>query len=125
MKTVIASAVSLFLGLGLGWYFEHHRAERVKAESVELVLNGSESADSESAARAARAIQFIQSGDTQQAVQLLSTPAAHYYAIYTTPGVNEPNRSATRALIEQVAKTNPILATRIAEVSSDLQHKVP
>ncbi len=120
MKTFVASAGSLVLGLALGWYFEHQRAEREKAEIVQQMVDGTEHA-----ARAARAIQSIQSGDTQQAVQLLSTPAAYYYTVYTDPGSGDQHRSETRALIEQVAKTNQILAARIAELSSNLRRKAP
>ena len=77
MKTVIASAVSLILGPGLGWYFEHHRAEREKTGIVRQMVEGGESSDGEHAARAARAIQFIESGEPQEAVRLLSGPIAY------------------------------------------------
>ena len=125
MKTSIASAISLILGLGVGWYFEHHRAEREKTEMVQQMVEGGETADRERAVRAVRAIQSIQSGDTQKAVQLLSTPVAHYYTLYTEPGTKDEKRAQTRAAIEQLAKTNQIVAARIAELSSNMQARTP
>jgi hypothetical protein len=125
MKTVIASVVSLVLGLGLGWYIEHHRSQREKTEIVQQTVEGGEAADRERALRAVRTIQSIESGDRQKAVQLLSTPIAHYYTLYTEPGTKEEKRSETRAVIEQLAKTNQIVAARIAELSSNLQVRTP
>ena len=63
MKTLIVSVVSLLLGLTIGWYIEHGRAERAKTEIVEKMVQGSESADGEHAARAVRAIELVESGE--------------------------------------------------------------
>jgi hypothetical protein len=125
MKTMIASLVSLVFGLGLGWSIEHHRFQREKTEIVQQTVEGGETSDRERAVRAVRAIQSIESGDTQKAVQLLSTPIAHYYTLYTGPGTKEEKRPETRAVIEQLAKTNQIVAARIAELSSNLQVRTP
>jgi hypothetical protein len=114
----------LILGLGLGWYFEHHRAEREKTEIVQQMVEGGESSDSEHAARAARAIQFIDSGQPQEAVRLLSGPIAHYYSVYGDLSLNE-GRSKVRSLIEGVAKTNQVVAARIAEAATNSQIKAP
>jgi hypothetical protein len=122
MKTVIASTVSLILGLGLGWYFEHHRAERERTEIVQQMVDAGESSDCADAARAARAIQFIDSGQRQEAVQLLSGPVAHYYSVYGVLSTNE-RRSKVRSLIEELAKTNQVVAARIAEFASSSQIK--
>ena len=124
MKTVIASTVTLILGLGLGWYFEHRRAERGKTEIVHLMVEAGESSDGEQAARAARAIQFIDSGQPQEAVRLLSGPIAHYYSVYGALSANE-RRSKVRSLIEQLAKTNQAVAARIAEAATNAQVKAP
>jgi len=125
MKIFIASAVCLILGFGLGWYFEHHRAEREKTEIVRQIVEGGETSDRERAVRAVRAIQSIQSGDTQNAVQLLSTPVAHYYTLYTEPGTKDEKRAETRAIIERLSRTNQIVATRITELSSNMQVRTP
>jgi len=124
MKTFLASVVSLILGLGLGWYLEHHRAEREKTEIVQQMVEGGESSDGEHAARAARAIQFIDSGQPQEAVRLLSAPIAHYYLEYGELSVNE-RRSRVRSLIEGLAKTNQVVAARIAEAATNSQIKTP
>jgi hypothetical protein len=58
-------------------------------------------------------------------MQLLSSPVARYYTEYTEPGTKEEKRAETRAEIEQLAKTNQIVATRISELSSNLQAKAP
>lgn len=120
MKTVIASVVSLILGLGLGWYFEHNRAQREKTGVVRQMVDGSESSDGEHAARAIRAIQLIESGETQQAVQLLSGPIVSYYSEYVAAGANE-RRSKLRSLVEELARTNQVVAARLAEVSTNSQ----
>ena len=84
------------------------------------MVDGSESSDGEHAARAIRAIQLIQSGETQQAVQLLSGPIANYYSEYGASGVND-RRSKLRSLVEELAKTNQLVAARLAEASSNSQ----
>ena len=81
-------------------------------------------ADAEHAARAVRAVQFIELGDTQRAVQLLSGPIAHYYSLYGDDHRND-QRSKVRALIEQIARTNQVVAARIAEASTNTQFKTP
>jgi hypothetical protein len=125
MKSLVASAAALVLGLVLGWYFEHHRAEREKTEIVQQMVEGGESADRLLAVVAARGIQMVQSGQSQQAVQMLATPVAHYYTLYTGAGTKEERRAETRALIEQVAKSNQIVAAKIAELSTYSQSKAP
>jgi len=122
MKTFLASVASLILGLGLGWYFEHHRAGREKTEIVQQMVEGGESSDREHAARAARAIQFIDSGQPQEAERLLSGPIARYYSEYGELSTNE-RRSKLRSLIEELAKTNQVVAARIAEAATNSQTK--
>src|SRR5438552_8211097 len=113
MKARVACVVSLLLGVAIGWYAERRHAEHEKAQIVQQTVEGDESSDRERAVRAVRAIESIQSGDTQQAVQLLSTPVAHYYTLYTEAGRKEERRAETRGLIEQLARTNQVVAARI------------
>jgi hypothetical protein len=125
MKTVIASTVSLILGLGVGWYFEHHRVEREKTGIVQQMVEGGESSDRLRAVMAARAIQLIEAGQPQEAVQLLSSPVAHYYTLYTGAGSKEERRPETRALIQQLARSNDVVAARIAELATNSEPKTP
>jgi len=125
MKAFLASAVFLVLGLGLGSFLEHHRAERERTEIVQQMAEGSESADRLLAVMAARAVQMVESGQSQQAVQMLASPIARYYTLYTGVGTKEERRAETRALIEQLSKTNRVVAARIAEVSTYSEAKTP
>ena len=120
MKTILASAVALILGLGLGCYFEHHHAQREKTDIIQQMVEGIENSDGEHTARAARAIEFIDLGETQQAVQLLSGPVARYYATYGAAGADD-RRSRVRSLIEALARTNQVVASRIAEATTNPQ----
>ena len=124
MNTSLASVVSLILGLGLGWYFEHHRAERDRTEIVQQMVGGGESADGEQAARDVRAIQFIECGRQQEAVRLLSVPIAYYYSAYGELSVDE-RRSRVRSLIEGLVKTNQAVAALIAEAARNSQRRTP
>jgi len=119
MKTLVASAASLLLGLVIGWYFEHRRAEHEKSEIVRQMVEGMESSHRERATRAVRAIQLIDSGQAQEAVQLLSAHIAHYYSWYAGASTNDDQSTKVLALIEQLAKTNHVVAARIAEFSTN------
>jgi hypothetical protein len=118
MKTLLATGISLFLGLGIGWYIGHRQAFYYVPETTREAVAGIESSDGEKAARAVRAIQAIDSGDAQGAVQLLSHPIAHYYLLYSDIDTND-RRKRMIALIEQLARTNQIVAARIAEFSTN------
>src|ERR1017187_3790257 len=118
MKTLLATGISLFLGLGIGWYIGHRQAFYYVPETPRGAGAGLEGSDGEKAARAVRAIQAIDSGDAQGAVQLLSHPIAHYYLLYSDIDTND-RRKRMIALIEQLARTNQIVAARIAEVSTN------
>jgi hypothetical protein len=119
MKTLIAISLSMLLGLAIGWYSARGYFDHQKAQIVEQMVEGDESSDRERALRAVRAIESIESGNTEQAVQILSTPVAHYYTVYAEAGSKEERRAETRALIEQLARTNHVVAVRLAEVSSN------
>jgi hypothetical protein len=118
MKILLATFVSLFLGLGIGWYIGHRHASYYVPEIAREAVAGIESSDGEKAGRAVRAIQAIDSGDAQGAVQLLSHPIAHYYLLYSDLDTNDRRRRMI-ALIEQLARTNQIVAARIAEFSTN------
>jgi hypothetical protein len=123
MKTLIASFVSLLLGLALGWYIEHRHAEHEKADIVKQMLDGNESFYGEHAARAVRVIELIESGQNQEAVQRLSGPIADYYDFYVIhAGTDTDRERKLRAMIEELASTNQIVADAITnEIHSKIQ----
>ena len=60
MRVLIVSFVSLSIGLGIGWYLEHRRAEGELTDVVERMQQPMESSDREKAARAVRVIELMQ-----------------------------------------------------------------
>ena len=117
MKALIASLVSLLLGIAIGWYFEHRQAEREMTDAVKHVqiLNRQE------AAIDLKAIESIQSGDKQRLVQFLYMRVANFYSwnmdlIQTEIATNDLNDNVTKDLliqIEQFARTNQVVAAQI------------
>jgi hypothetical protein len=88
-------------------------------------VEGTEISEALQATVGARAIELIGAGDTQQAVQLLSGPIARYYALYSAAGRNDERSTKLRALIEQLARTNQVVAARITELSNTSLLKKP
>jgi hypothetical protein len=125
MKTLFTSVVSLLVGVAIGCYAERRHGEHDKTQIVQQMVEGGESSDRAGALRAVRAIESIQSGDTSRAVQILSAPVADYYTLYTEAGSKQERRAETRALIEQLARTNQVVAARIAEFSTNSRIKTP
>ena len=113
MKTLVASVLSLGVGLLIGWNLGYRHEKRETTEAVHQLVDSTEASDASEAARNARVISLLESGDSQEAVRSLSTPVAHYYTVYGNLSVNGEQRSKVRALIEQVAKTNQVLASSI------------
>jgi predicted aspartyl protease len=118
MKTLIASAVSLLLGLAAGWQIERHYATLELNDAVRLMVDAGESSEALQAARAARAIELIGAGETQTAVRNLSKPIAFYYLLYADIADTDRRRKML-AMIEQLSSTNAIVANEITnEVSA-------
>ena len=117
MKTLVASLVSLLLGLAVGLYCEHRQAAGEMTDAVKHV----QIQNRQEAAVDLRAIELIQSGHTERAVQLLSTPIASWYAwnMYLTHNDKATvpwNDEVTKGLlaqIEQFAQTNQVVAAQI------------
>lgn len=114
MKTTIAIISALALGFLLGWHSRNDRARKVEGEIVKQMMNRTEASDRQDAARSVRAIELIQSGDTQRAVELLLTPIAYYDCIYDDGHTNE-EEARVRAHIGQLSRDNSLVSTRIAE----------
>jgi hypothetical protein len=125
MKALIASMVSLLLGIAIGWYFEHRQAEREMIDAVKevQVLNRQE------AGMDLKAIESIQSGDTQRLVQFFSYRVANFYSwnmnlTQNSTATNDWNDKLTTELlnkIEQFARTNQMVA---ADIKWNINHGV-
>ena len=114
MKTLFASGISLLVGLTIGWFIGHRAYDRyVTNEAVRLMLDSSESSDREHAARAARAVEMIQSGRSSDAIELLSRPIADYYYFHVSLTRNDERTKEMLAMIERLAGTNKVMADAI------------
>jgi len=76
-------------------------------------MDGVESSDRLGAARGVRAIELIQSGDTQQAIQMFSTPVADFYSEYAHLTHNDEKTKNMIVWIDRAASTNPAIARAI------------
>ena len=116
---VAAMSIGFFIGrFHAGGRVEpgHAKPELSEAELSEAFAQMQEREESSSgveAARDVRAIEFIESGETKRAVQLLSHPIAdHYYSYAINASTNR--RRKLRALIEQLVSTNRLVADELS-----------
>ena len=93
--------------------------KHIADEAVQQLVESTESSDALMAAMSARTISLIDSGQDQQAVQMLSFPIAHYYYIYASSTFTNEQRLKLRAMIDGLASTNQIVAAQIAKEMSD------
>ena len=120
MKTFIASVISVLIGLATGWHFGYRYCDRhTSNEAMQAMVESLESHAALMASMGARAISLIDSGQDQQAVQMLSFPIAHYYYVYASSTFTNEQRLKVRALIDGLASTNQIVAAQIAEEMKD------
>jgi hypothetical protein len=110
MRTIISSVFCLALGAAIGWYIERNHEEHVLTEGLAQGVQAIERCKAAEAARDVRAVTLIQSGENDKAVRFLSTPIAHYYYIYSTTALEDRWGSELRVLIEELVKTNEIVA---------------
>jgi hypothetical protein len=116
MKTFITCFACLLIGLAVGCCVGYrHHDRHITNEAITRMVEGGESSDALIAATSARAIGFIDSGEPQKAVEILSHPVAHYYVIYATGAGTNEQRLKLRALIDGLASTNQAVAAQIAE----------
>ena len=113
MKITIVSAVCLLIGLLIGLRLEHRHAEQEDIQIVDQFTQAYDSKASEEAARDVLAIGYVESGDKQNAAQLLSTAVAEFYCGYVRLPHNRKQTIQVLARIEQVASTNHIVADEI------------
>lgn len=115
MKTSSVSVVSLVIGLMMGWSMERFFSEREKARMVQEMVEHTRGSGEERAARATLAIEAIESGQSNKAVELLAMPVAYYHALYADSLGKDERTRRLLARIDELAKTNQLVAARIEE----------
>jgi hypothetical protein len=119
MKTIITPLVSLLVGLGIGCYVGYRECNRnITNEAVRQMLETGESSSALLAATSTQAIRLIDSGEPQKAVELLSRRVARYYSTYATGGSTNEQRLKLRVMIDELARTNRILAAEMAATTN-------
>lgn len=120
MKTFITIIVSALIGLSAGFFIGYRYYQRhITNEAVQQLVESGESSDALLAATSVRAITSIDSGHSQEAVEMLSRRIAHYYSIYATSSFTNEQRLKLRSMIDDLARTNPIVAAQIAAEKID------
>jgi hypothetical protein len=113
MKLLIASFLSLAFGVIVGWHFEHRHVQReMTAFGAQMVESG-EAFDRLEAARGIRAIELIEAGDTNQAVEMFTIPIAFFYSVHRDLTHNDERTKVLLAKIEQFVQTNHAVAKQI------------
>lgn len=123
MKTLIASIVSLLLGLLIGGYIEVRYWHRKMDEAHSWQ---SESFHRVQAVDCVNYIQLIDAGKTQEAVQMMARPITFYY--YLDPRDTNAFRNTfmdrlARTNIDCVASSNRIVASFMASEKAYLEGK--
>ena len=120
MKTLIASTVCLLVGLAIGVYIGYrYHDKHYNNVAMQAMVESLESHDALMASVSAHTISLIDSGQGQQAVQMLSLPIASYYYVYASSTFTNEQRLKLRAMIDALASTNQIVAAQIATEMSD------
>jgi hypothetical protein len=120
MKTFVTSVVFLLVGFVIGFYVRYRYCEwHQTSEAMQAMVESLESHDALLAAMSARTISLIDSGHDQQAVQMLSFPIASYYYVYASSKFTNAQRLKLRAMIDDLAKSNQVVAAQIVGEMSD------
>jgi len=120
MKTCLASLICLLLGLAVGFYIGYRDWHKhIADEAIQQLVESTESSDALMASMSARTISLIDSGQDKEAVQMLSFPIASYYYIYASSEFTNAQRLKLRALIDNLAKSNQVVAAQIANEMSN------
>ena len=118
MKAIIVSLVSLIIGICIGWYTGYTRPIAEETRWLHAQEDAYESGHAMAASLAVDAIQSIDAGESQKAVQFLSLPIASYYSSYSIYAGTNAQRLKVSARIEQLAQTNQIVAARIKALTN-------
>jgi hypothetical protein len=114
MRTFIPSLICLLVGLSAGFFVGYRYYERhITSEATQQMIQGMESSQRLAAARGVRAIELIQSGQTQQAIRMFSVPVADFYSWYAPLAHNDEETKKLLVWIEQAASTNAAVASAI------------
>lgn len=113
MKMLIIFFVGLLLGLGLGSVFTLRHADHEVAAVVAQMQQPYEASERLDAIRSIRVIELIQSGDSSNALRVLSEPIAEYYSINAKLVNNDDRTRKTLNLIEGFARTNQFIGETI------------
>jgi hypothetical protein len=114
MKAFFMSVISLLVGLAMGGYLGYSYYERhITNLAVQELADGKESSDRLEAAKGVRAIELIQTGNTQQAIEMFSIPIADFYSSYVDLTHNDKRTKELLAQIEGCARTNQVVAAQI------------
>ena len=113
MKTLIASFVSLLLGLAAGSVLTLRHADHEIAKMVATMRLPIEASDRFEAVRGMCAFGFIQSGDSSNALRVLSQPIVDYYYFNAKLTNNDERTKATLASIERFSRSNQFIADAI------------
>jgi hypothetical protein len=113
MKIWILFVVALLIGLSAGSVFTRRHADHEVAAVVTQMMEASEASDAMYAGWGMCAIAFIQSGDTTNALRVLSNPIADYYACYAKLEHKDERMKKTLASIDQFARTHQFVGDAI------------
>jgi hypothetical protein len=121
MKTVIASVVSLMIGLGVGWLLASSAASK-KARETALVEEQMTQLDlhtiSQGGVCALSAVEFIDAGEYEKAIERLGDPIAGCRNIYGTLLVTASERSNVLARVENASRKHPSIARELFRQSA-------
>jgi hypothetical protein len=90
-----------------------HYDTHITNQAVQQMMEGLESSDRFKAALAVRSITLIESGESSNAVQLLSRRVGEFYRSYADLTHNDERTKQLLGLIEKVASTNAVVADEI------------
>jgi hypothetical protein len=115
MKIIITLLIGVLIGGGIGWHFGYKKSDAELASAVREQLESDERGQAVAAMFAAQTVKYIDSGDTQKALQTLSFPIASYYSVYAIRSGTNAERLKVRSYIDQFAASNQIVAAQIAK----------
>ncbi len=122
MKTAVVAVLSLLIGIGAGWYFGYSRPNAETMRDLRHQEARDEADHMLSAAFAVGAINRIDAGNTQAAVQWLSEPIADFGShCQINPSTNEERLKLLNA-IEELAHTNQIVAVHLTNRAAFLKN---
>ncbi len=113
MKPASILILGFAIGCAVGWYVGYVHPKSAANRHAVQYMEKVEPDFSGSAIYALSTIPLILSGNTNEAIARLSHPIAAYYRFYALdPGTND-YRLRMRQTIEEMARTNPLVAASI------------